>query len=261
MGESPNTNIPENISNVPISNKSDNLVKSVRGILSRFIVNLAIITTLLTVAGFFVVHSYLATITSLFTYKIDPIIYVASGINLVYGTLLALVDVIVFLIIFLFGCAILGFVIGIIKYWKRIFGPDKNKYEPLSFSERVKRFRSNLKSLFIQAMIILLSFTLAYSPFYGQNAYKNSPRYLGGGQLADVILIFQQPDKLATMGLPIQMNPTYPAQSQPVELLMELSDGVLVRDPQTQIPVIIKNELIYGMIDAAPPTPAATTTP
>ncbi len=44
---------------------------------------------------------------------------------------------------------------------------------------------------------------------------------------------------------------------------MELSDGVLVRDPQQGIPVVIKNDMLYAVIDAEPRpfSPAGTVTP
>lgn len=245
--------------------KSGEFLKSIRGVLSRLIVNFALITTVLTVLGFFIVHSYLDKFTNISTYHIDIPVYTAAGVNVVItitiGIILWLREPIIFGvatgIILIFLALVAGFIIKSsqqVRKFAQAVSPILEKYV---FPILRLLLKLNNGLLFILLAIVAIKSGIDY----GKNYYEHSPHYLGGGAPSDVILVFSQPDKLETMGLPIQINPTYSAQSQPVELLMELSDGVLVRDLQTQIPVIIKNDLLYGMIDAAPPTPAATTTP
>jgi hypothetical protein len=42
---------------------------------------------------------------------------------------------------------------------------------------------------------------------------------------------------------------------------MELTDGVLVRDPSSKIPVVVKSDALQAVIDDALPTGTPTSTP
>lgn len=246
--------------------------KPIRLFLLRIVFNLALITALVTAAGYFVVHSYLDKITSLYTYKIDPIVYVTSGINMVIEVVGQLPGLFQAIAIGLLIGAIGGLLGEIISFlggnlYRFILGNRAVQTKPSQPTQPDRRKRDALLTIRMSLLVLLIltvTILISLGVLYGQNHYENSPRYIGGGKPADVILIFSEPEKLATMGLPIAMNPTYPAQSQPVILLMELSDGVLVKDEHIQIPVIIRNDLLYGMVDADPPTasqPVATVLP
>lgn len=221
--------------------------KQLRGFLSRVILNLAVTTALLSIAGFFVVHSYLSKLTHLFTYKVDAIVYISAGINM-FLALVAEIFIKPFIPPINFIHIVIALIILAIVFYFR------NKLRKYGQGKYAKY--SQIRYLYRILGTILILFAILRAFVYGWDGYEHSARLLGGGQPADVILIFSQHEKLATMGLPIAINATYPAQSQPVKLLMELSDGVLVEDFLTQVPVIVKNELLYGMIDANPPTPS-----
>src|SRR5258708_18977649 len=75
------TSITANTS-VVIQNAATN--KSlVRRILEQILLNVLNLTALLTLAGFFVINSYLGTFTTMFSYNISLPQYIAAGINLV----------------------------------------------------------------------------------------------------------------------------------------------------------------------------------
>lgn len=243
---------------------------------SQRIFKLATFAALVSIAGFFVVHSYLAKVTQVFTYAIDPVVYIAAGINVLIG-----IPITVILMLFpSLLTALIGIAILVLLVWlgARIVKTNPGLYTALknklggNFAKRLARILNwllTLNNILAVAGLLLLIFIVGYG--YGQVFYEHIPRYLGGGMPSNVILIFKQPELIPTLGLPFSINHTYPGQSEPVELIMELSNGVLVRQPQNQIPVIVDGDLLYGIIDAAPPvaptqtpiqtptTPAATT--
>ncbi|MCC6612497.1 MAG: hypothetical protein IT320_03405 [Anaerolineae bacterium] len=118
---------------------------------------------------------------------------------------------------------------------------------------------------------IILFFTIVFvSSVYGSNVYGEIPRIRGGGEPSTVVLVFDEPQE--DVDWPFRINPAYPRQTEPIEMLMQLTDGVLVRDPQNRVPVIVKADIIRAIIDASPqrqalptataaPTPAPTATP
>ena len=224
----------------------NNIQRRLRQFATQILGGLAF-TAVLSAAGFYVVHFYLFKVTHLFTYKIETITYVAAGINLIIGT----VATIIWQIYQLLTENTLAFIAALIPLIILIWFLGRHK--------RLDRIVSRINRwvLYISLLLVILLIALVY----GWNSYEYSPRLLGGGLPAKVILLFSQPDKLSAMGLPIPTNATYPAQSEPVKLLMELNDGVLVVDFETQVPVIIKNDLLYGMIDGVPPTQSQTPSP
>ena len=103
--------------------------------------------------------------------------------------------------------------------------------------------RSRVHNLSILFVILL---SLVYGTFY----YAQSPRMFGGGMPADVILVFRedQPTQNSVWSFPI--NSTNQRQSERVQLLIELTDGMIVRDPITGIAAIVKNDVLQGVVDA-----------
>jgi len=225
---------------------------------SQRLLNLAVVTTFVTVAGFFVVHTYLAKITGIYTYRVDGVVYVAAGFNMV----LAIVTTFVRSLISNIWLSLLIAALMILAAYGIEYGISKNEKLRRFFEERIIPIVRIVSKLFSLTMIFLTAvFALAIGIVYGQYGYEYSSRSLGGGMPATVILLFKDPQLMPTLGLPLSLNVTYPAQSEPVELLMELSDGVLVRDPQQQIAVIVRDDLLYGMIDVPTATPVPTSTP
>ncbi len=222
---------------------------------SQQLLNLAVITTFLTIAGFFVVHTYLAKITGIYTYRIEAPIYIAAGINVILGTLAKVFAPIISTIPGMI-LPVLGLV-GIVILFDALSQQDnqagrliKRRFVPIG------RFLHRLNNiLFISLLVLLIAFT-AVGYGYDDYGYGYSEHVLGGGRPTSVKLIFREPGTIESLGLPLVQDPSEAAQSLPVDLLMELSDGVLVRDPQLGIPVVIRDELLYGIIDV----PAATLT-
>jgi hypothetical protein len=108
-------------------------------------------------------------------------------------------------------------------------------------------------------VFVLVFGLLTTAVMYGAFLYGRSPNGLGGGTPSRVILIFHESH--TEYGWPFRVN-SATNQSDPLDMLMQLNDGVLVRDPVSMIPVIVKSEAIVGIIgESAPLFPLATSTP
>jgi hypothetical protein len=231
-------------------------IKKIWRLLAPKLLNLVTVTTLLTVAGFFVIHSYLASFTRLFTFNISVTQYLAAGINLalalfwyiilpilVYGVVLALGVAVLYLI----GHVLIRRSKRIQHLWDKIHSwwlPIYHRLRPLF------RFLWSLYQFIAGALfvLVLISLSLVYGTYY----YAQSPRMFGGGMPADVILVFReaQPTQNSVWGFP--MSGSNPRQSERVQLLIELTDGVIVRDAATNTATVVKNDVLQGIIDASP---------
>lgn len=243
---------------VPVSS---GLKKFVREFIPKRLLTLAVLSIFLSVTGFFTVHSYLATISNMFTYRINPIIYIAAGASLIIVFLVvfilllwqAITSATVFVIVIL---AIIGF--GVLAYRTNArFRAGADRVIPFIHQKADPIFDIVFKANNVIAGIVLLIVLGVIGWNYGQGLYNRVPRYIGGGESASVILIFRPTDDILAFGFPFDTNPNAKLQSEPLELLMELSDGVLVRQPAIQVPVIVRDELLYGIMDV----PSSTATP
>lgn len=232
------------------------------GQLFKYLRGSVTIPTFFIVAGFFTIHSYLFKTTSMFTYKIDVSVYIAAGMNTILGALvntitylipslsqglaIALVLVVFMLLLLLIGWWLLRRNQQLQKLSKQVEPPVNGYVIPAL--ERVFTINSFLMISLIIAVAALTGLR------YGYSGYEYSPRFIGGGMPARVVLLFKQPDLIPSLGLPFALDATYPGRSEPLEMLMELSDGVLVRQSTTQAPIIIKNDMLYAILDADPPT-------
>lgn len=221
---------------------------------SERLLNLATLVTFFSVAGYFVVHSYLDKITGIFTYHVEPAVYISAGVNMELGVIGGLLSRILptqistLLASLISLLVVLG--IALILYWteyKRTRSPQLAKERMDSTLKRLQRLNFYLFLVSVAILAALLGFV------YGYSGYEYSPRAIGGGMPTTVVLVFKpaSAEDVAAMALPISMNPNARLQSAPVTLLMELSDGVLVRDPQQGIPIVIKNDLLYALVDAS----------
>lgn len=230
-------------------------------LLAPRLLNLVAVTTLLTVAGFFVIHSYLASFTTLFTFNISVTQYLAAGINLV----MAIISYILYMMLPGLGIGAIIAIGGAILYsaghfcmvrskrisdlWNWFRGwwlPVYHRLRPLL------RLILTLNKLFLWTLVALM--VIALGLVYGTYYYGQSPRMLGGGMPVDVILVFQeeQPTQTSVWGFPI--NKSNPQQSERVQLLIELTDGVIVRDVATNTTTLVKNDVLQGIIGASTPT-------
>jgi hypothetical protein len=245
-------------------------VKKIWWIVTPKLLNLVNVTALLTVAGFFVIQSYLASFSMLFTFRISVTQYVAAGINLVlaivwyiilpslgYGVILAAGIGVLYLV----GHFCITRSKPIHNLWDRF----RNWWLPMY--HRLYPYLRILWSLYqLVAWALFILVVISLGLVYGTAYYVQSPRMLGGGMPADVILVFreEQPTQTSIWGFPINSSNT--RQSEQVQLLIELTDGVIVRYAATNTTTMVKNDVLQGIIDAdtvsgSPAQPLGTPTP
>lgn len=231
-------------------------------VLAPKLLNLVTLSAMLTFAGFFVVHSYMATFTSLFTFNVSITQYLAAGVN----WLLALLWNIA-LPIFLYGLAIALIIIAIMFIWRLTISKIRvlekwaqalvRRAAPMMIRLR-PILRAGWLLYQIVAWFLLLVLVIALSVGYGIGYYSQSPRMFGGGMPATVILIFKEAQN-STGVYPI--NPSNSMQSQPVEMLIELTDGIVIRELQKRTVLIVKNDSLQAMVDVGSPLIALSSQP
>ncbi|MBI1280135.1 MAG: hypothetical protein GC179_18545 [Anaerolineaceae bacterium] len=220
------------------------------------LMNLVNISALLTVAGFFVVQSYLSSFTSLFTFNISVTQYLAAGVNLILAIfwnlilpVLAYSFILAFVLVFLYFLGRFSFNRSkrVQNLWTRFLSRILPLYQRLRLALRVIWA---IYQVFAGGLFVLLVIGVAF--IYGTSYYAQSPRMFGGGMPSEVILVFreEQPTQPSIWGFPI--NTATPRQSEPVQLLIELTDGVIVRDTATNKTIIVKNDVLQGIIDTHP---------
>ncbi len=234
-------------------------VKKIWRLLAPKFFNLVNITTLLTVAGFFVIHSYLASFSKVFTFNISLTQYLAAGVNLVLGT----VAYVLYLVLPGLGYGVLlSVALAVLYFVSRFWIKRSNRIHNLwNMLQRwllpiyhwfcpLLRLLWSVYRLSAGALLILVVIVTGLA--YGTYHYAQSPRMLGGGMPAMVILVFRenQPTQNPIWGFSI--NGSNARQSMPVQLLIELTDGVIVRDSSTNTIAVVKNDVLQGMIDADP---------
>jgi hypothetical protein len=230
------------------------------------LLSLVNLSAFLTVLGFFTIHSYLATVTQLFTYNISITQYLVAGVSLIIALFWYLFSKGIAPVIPWIGGAL---VIGIAGYliWRFLLrGVLQNNAQTQTLFQRLQPVfkvivallrlleRVNQWILTIGLLVSCLIFGFAY----GYGFYAQVPHMLGGGMPADVILVFKEPQSSNT-GWPFPINQVVPTQSEKVQLLFEFTDGLLVRDEGTKIPVIVKNDVLQAVIDYAPPNSSKPT--
>lgn len=239
------------------------------------LINLVNLSAFLTVLGFFTIHSYLATVTQLFTYNISVAQYLAAGVSLVIALFWYLLSNGIAPVIPWIGVI---FLIGTVGYliWRTLL---RDGMQNAQIQALFKRWESVFKIIIALLRLLervnqwvvtigLLLISVLFGLAYGYGYYSQMPHMLGGGMPTDVILVFKEPQS-TNAGWPFPINQNVPTQSEKVQLLFEFTDGLLVRDEGTGIAVIVKNDSLQAIVDAAPPpiignstiAPTATATP
>jgi hypothetical protein len=223
--------------------------------------NVVNISALLTVLGFFTVHSYLASFSTLFSYNISVTQYLSAGINLV-------LTMIWYIVVPILSYAVLGLVVlGFMALLAYVLSRNKRINQiGESIFVRLRSLFNGIKPVIkimwamLQAIATLLFVaSIALVGFvYGTFHYSYSPRMLGGGAPSDVILVFREDQPIQNPIWPFPINPTNPRQSEQVQLLLEFTDGVLVRHSLNNVAVIVKNDVIQGIIDVSSVNNSAT---
>lgn len=243
-------------------------VKAFAKALAPKLLNLVALSAILTIAGFFVVHSYMATFTSLYTFNISVTQYLAAGIN----WLLALLWYTI-LPVLLGALALVAAMSVIILLWLRALSSVAalqrlTRWLKQHVAPRVDRLRPILKVGWrvyqIIAWLLILAVVIALSLVYGVGYYSQSPRMVGGGMPATVILIFKEAQQ-NPIGIDI-INPSNPLQSLPLELRIELTDGIMVREPQSGTVMIVKSDVLQAIVGVGTPlitigSPTSATAP
>ncbi len=227
------------------------LAQSVEGVsrafqrLISFIVGVA---ASLTAGGFVVVNSHLARYTDIHGYTLRPAQYLAAGVGLLVPPFLA---------------------IGIVAaayYFGRFLGAVMRRRKPASPNDAsedgddtgvltpvVRTLdtwllpESTRRLIFISGMIL---YTLLFGLVYGATIYGSVPRYLGGGQPQDIVLVFE--DVSMPQLLNLTQDTTVPQRTGVVLLLAELNDGLLVVDTVNGQVATVKNESLLAVLDDVP---------
>lgn len=233
------------------------LKKTTRSVLANSL-NLINISTFITMLGFFTIQSYLASLNhswNIFSYNISLVNYISAGINVILGTIArfipdAIKGTLIAIPIILIGGAILYV---FIRNQKKSYTKKARINRVMNLLERIEKI--NLR--FSIAGIVI--FALMYSFIYGATYYSQSPRMFGGGMPADIILIFNEAQAVQDSTWGFGVNPQNPRQSEPIQLIMELADGIIVRHPTTNSITTIKNHVIDGIIYLDLSAPLITT--
>lgn len=232
---------------------------------SRGILSLGVISGVLTLAGFFIIQSYMNSFSSLYSYNINISQYLAAGTSLIIYLIQQITDSLPNAL----KIAFVGIVIILVWFLISEFIKSKYPHESKTIVNLTRPITNAL--VFVFRFIYRLSwgfivFILLLKGFvYGSIDYNKTERWLGGGQPATVILTFNedQPSNLWSFAI----NPEQPRLSEPLQLLIELNDGVLVRQAEGYNAVIVKNDVIYGIQDVSRtnssplPEPTASPTP
>ncbi len=241
----------------------DDIVKNAQTVLS-FVVGTAAV---LTASGFVIVNTHLARYTNVHGYNISPTQYLTAGIGLwvivlIVAAIQGLVNFrnptkdykqlirekLLFVIptLMILGISLISTVItGVIS------GAEIASFTGAMLFTIVTVIPTILRTIWRHGYIAGIAvWALAAGVLYGRFIYSEIPRYLGGGALVPVSILFKDGQNIQQLGfesLPGQTNATYQ-----IKILAELTDGLLVyneHDPIHPYAVIVKSDMIDGIID------------
>jgi hypothetical protein len=115
-----------------------------------------------------------------------------------------------------------------------------------------KALRSPYGAFWVFLVGVVLA-VLITAPVYGLLVYPRFPRFLGGVYPLNSVQLILKPD-LPPSILGVSSSSSTPWHSPTVEILAELSDGLLVFDPTTGATVAIKSDQIIAVLDDEPAT-------
>jgi len=257
---------PDNSTSITaVSDITTQPVKYYTNLLRVTLSNIAAIASIATIIGYGINQGYLSRVTDMTITNIDLSQYLVAAGSMALHFFLFLLNPAMLLILVVAGALIYFFVhFGFAAPTQTSNAQEPSSIKIVRFLERVLGLLEWLQGRVNRWLSVFLLVVLIYfiAHTYGYAFYGSTESALGGGEPSTVILVFDEPQE--DVGWPFAINPTQPRQTQPIEMLMQLTDGVLVRDPQYPVPVIVKADSIRAIIDASPqrqPPPTATTTP
>lgn len=229
-------------------------------IMKSIFVSLTGTLAILTVLGFISIQSYLIQIVDLPVYNISVNTYVRAGINSVINIILyplreILPITIVATLILLTGVIVIVLISYFVDY--------KNSQKTANLVNNLEKTTNSYRTITspiqiwlkypVTTIITSIIFCMFAGIFYGAKYYPHTPHWLGGGQPVAVILTFNDEQPLNLWNFAINLE--QPRLSEPLQLLIELNDGVLVRQAEGYPAVIVKNHIIDAIQDASIPMP------
>lgn len=230
------------------------------------------LSTLMLLSGFIIVNSYLRRFTDVHAYNVSTGQYFAAGISF-WAVGILFTAIIMFLNGFEFsegrlrapgtyqGFLLIDLMVNPTKLKKHLFKRGRSQEEAQNY---IRQYRT---PMIILSFIIVMGIGSAYGIFL----YGTIDRQLGGGRPSTVILSLKPEYPALSLGL--TSNLAGPNITTTVWLLAELTDGLLIADPNTGRVVAVRNDAIVAVIDdtvaeslivpSATPTatPTATFTP
>jgi hypothetical protein len=185
--------------------------------------------------------------TSLFSFAVYPTQFIVWG-SLTIGVFLTrLVYIVLGLFLLLF-------------FWQCVFPGNRAERLNIPFAavESWKKAKAIVASKSFWAVclggLVYVAVKQPYLTFGGQSLVSDQP----------VALIFKEDINPALWHLPIESG--QPRSTRPLLLIVELSDGLMVKDLDTNVVVEVKNDMIAGVVHVrstptASPTPTASSTP
>lgn len=205
------------------------------------------ITAVITAIGFVVNTNILLRTTGIFSFAIYPQQYV------IWGVFFTLIFLIRFFLPTLVLIAVLIFLVAL-SYSKWVTGAFQMRK---SYTITV----AAITVLFTE--IRLFWFVLLGAIFLSAFQPETVLNIIPGGQHKTVSLIFQE--EIDSDLWHLSVDPSEPRRTQPVLLITEYTDGLLIKDLVTGTIVKIRSDMLVGIIDnlsiMASPTPMPSATP
>jgi len=263
--------------------------------------------TFVTLSGYLVIAGYVLNYTKLQIYDIDIKQYILAGISFLFYIGSYPFTIVGIALAMFVGCLIIGLVIALLfikidekahplpapltvdqakalftgsteqefnkqlsDYLDKSLGPSLGslrRAQRLSeLIDRADRLWDRLQKPAATLILILEVVLIVFgAPLYGYSGYVNGISLLGGGKPVDIVILFKDSSRGSGWSFPVDATN---GRSDKVQLVLKLTDGILVWDEAHRIASVVKDDAIDGIIDLSQtaqrpmsnitPTPSAT---